>query len=103
MRKTVITSAAVLALVLGGVGVANAVGGSDDGEGRASGAGADQARAAALKLIPGGRANAVERDGEKGATWEVEVAKPDGSVVDVRLDAALNKVAIDGDTEAGDG
>jgi type IV secretory pathway TrbL component len=101
MRKTVITSAAVLALVVGGVGVAGAVGGNDDGEGHAPGPGANQAKAAALKLVPGGTANAVERDSEKGATWEVEVSKPDGSVVDVRLDARLNKVAIDADTEAG--
>jgi hypothetical protein len=43
----------------------------------------------------------VERDGEKGATWEVEVRKPDGSTVDVRLDADLGKVAIDGDSESG--
>jgi hypothetical protein len=101
MRKTVIISAAVLALGLGGVGVANAVGGDDDGEGQASGPGADAARAAALKLVPG-KANAVERDSEKGATWEVEITRPDGATVDVRLDAQLNKVAIDGDTEAED-
>jgi peptidase YpeB-like protein len=57
--------------------------------------------AAALKLVPG-TVNAVERDSEKGATWEVEVRKPDGSVVDVRLDADLQKVAIDSDSEAED-
>ena len=33
---------------------------------------------------PGGQADAVERDGENGATWEVEVTKPDGRTVDVR-------------------
>jgi hypothetical protein len=58
--------------------------------------------AAALKLVPGGTVNAVERDGEKGATWEVEVRKPDGSTVDVRLDANLQKVAIDRDSEGED-
>jgi uncharacterized membrane protein YkoI len=100
MRKTVITSAVALTLALGGVGVASAVGGDDDGERQASGPGAERATAAALELVPGGTANAVERDGEKGATWEVEVRKPDGSTVDVRLDADLNKVAIDSDTEA---
>jgi hypothetical protein len=103
MRKTLITSLAAGTIALGGVGVAYGVGGGDDdGERQASGPGADRARAAALELIPGGTANAVERDSEKGATWEVEVARPDGSVVDVRLDADLRKVAIDGDTEAGD-
>jgi len=44
---------------------------------------ADQARAAALAVTDGGTANAVERDGENGATWEVEVTKPDGDTVDV--------------------
>jgi hypothetical protein len=61
--------------------------------------GADQARAAALRLVPGGTANAVERDGEKGATWEVEVRAADGSTVDVRLGASYEKVAIDPDSE----
>jgi hypothetical protein len=102
MRRTVITSIAVLAVGLGGAGVAYAVGGDDESEGRATGPGADQARAAALELVPGGTANAVERDSEKGATWEVEVARPDGSTVDVRLDADLHKVAIDRDSEAED-
>jgi uncharacterized membrane protein YkoI len=99
MRKALITGAAAIAVAAGTAGVASA--GGDDGERQAAGAGADQATAAALKLIPGGTANAVERDGEKGATWEVEVRKPDGSTVDVRLDADLSKVAIDGDSESG--
>ena len=99
MRRSVITTVAVAAVALGGVGVAQAVAGGDDGERQATGQGADQARAVALKLVPGGTANAVERDGEKGATWEVEVTRPDGSTVDVRLDADLNEVAIDEDSE----
>jgi uncharacterized membrane protein YkoI len=98
MRKRVITGAAGLALAAGGAGVAGATG--DDGEGQATGAGAARAKAAALELIPGGHVNAVERDGEKGATWEVEVRRPDGATVDVRLDAGYGKVAIDGDSES---
>ena len=46
--------------------------------------------------------NAVERDSEKGATWEVEVRKPDGSTVDVRLGASYERVAIDADSESHD-
>src|SRR4051794_31795858 len=99
-RNLLIAGGAALALAVGGVGVANAVGGDDEGS-QPTGAGAAKAKAAALKLIPGGTANAVERDSEKGATWEVEVSKPDGSTVDVRLDADLDKVAIDADSEAG--
>jgi uncharacterized membrane protein YkoI len=98
MRKTLITTAVVVAVAGGGASVA--IAGGDDGDRQATGAGADTATAAALKLIPGGTANAVERDGEKGATWEVEVRKPDGSTVDVRLDSSYGKVAIDGDSEA---
>jgi hypothetical protein len=93
-RNTLIAGGAAVALAVGGVGVANAV-----GDGGAAGPGADQARAAALRLIPGGHANAVERDGEKGATWEVEVRRPDGSTVDVRLGANYETVAIDRDSE----
>jgi hypothetical protein len=100
-RNTLIAGGAALALAVAGVGVANAVGG-DDGEGQATGSGAEKAKAAALELVPGGTANAVERDGEKGATWEVEVRKPDGSTVDVRLGASYEKVAIDTDSESHD-
>ncbi len=102
-RRALIAGAAALALAAGGVGVANAVGGDDDAAEQATGSGAEKAKAAALQLVRGGTANGVERDGEKGATWEVEVRKPDGSVVDVRLDASYEKVAIDSDSESHDG
>jgi hypothetical protein len=95
-RNTLIAGGAAAILAVCGVGVASAV---SDGDGGATGPGADQARAAALRLIPGGHANAVERDGEKGATWEVEVRRPDGATVDVRLGANYETVAIDRDSE----
>ena len=63
------------------------------------GPGADQAKAAALKIYPGSHANSVERDSENGATWEVEVAKPDGSTVDVRLDQNYKLVVAEADSE----
>jgi uncharacterized membrane protein YkoI len=99
-RTFLIAGTAALIVAAGGVGVANAVSGGDDGDAQATGSGAEQAKAAALKLVPGGSVNAVERDSEKGATWEVEVRKPDGSTVDVRLGANYEKVAIDADSEA---
>lgn len=98
-RKVLIALAGASALAAGTVGVAGAVGG-DDGEKQATGPDADRAKAAALTLVPGGTATAVERDSEKGATWEVEVRKSDGSTVDVRLGADFGKVAIDGDSES---
>jgi hypothetical protein len=45
----------------------------------------------------------VERDGENGATWEVEVTKTNGKTVDVRLDANYKVVVIEGDGEDANG
>jgi hypothetical protein len=100
-RTTIAVGAAVLAVAAGGGAYAYA--GAGDDEGTATGPGANQARASALAHLPGGTANAVERDNEKGATWEVEVTKADGSTVDVRLDAAYKVIAVDGDSESGNG
>ena len=102
-RNRLIAVGVAAALVVGGAGAAFAVaGGGDDGDQQASGPGADRARAAALVAVPGGTANAVERDGENGATWEVEVTRPGGGTVDVRLDDRYGVVVIEGDTEAAD-
>jgi predicted regulator of Ras-like GTPase activity (Roadblock/LC7/MglB family) len=105
MQRTrkIIAGAAAVGAVLGGAGIAGAVsGGGDDGEGTATGPEADAATAAALDATGGGTANAVERDSEKGAVWEVEVTKTDGATVDVRLDADYKLVVIDDDNEATD-
>jgi hypothetical protein len=102
-RKTIVATiaGAVAALAISGGAVALAGGG--DGEGSATGPDADRAVAAALTETGGGTANAVERDSEHGATWEVEVTKPDGSTVDVRLDERMHVVVVEPDTEtAGD-
>ena len=42
----------------------------------------------------------MERDSENGATWEVEVTKPDGNTVDVRLDQNYQLVVVEGDSES---
>lgn len=81
-----------------GTGAALAVGGDD--EGTLAGADAQRATAAALAITGGGTANAVERDAEHGATYEVEVTKPNGATVDVRLDASFDLVVIDADSES---
>lgn len=103
IKKILLVGSAVAALGVGGAAVAGATGGTDHGE-NATGGGADKATAAAL-AITGGEANSVERDGENGATWEVEVTKPDGNTVDVRLDESYGLVVIEGDsdTSADDG
>lgn len=105
MQRTrkIIVGAAALGAVLGGAGIAGAVsGGDDEGEGRVTGPEADAATAAALDATGGGVANAVERDDEDGATWEVEVTKTDGTTVDVRLDESYGVVVIEGDSESTD-
>jgi hypothetical protein len=99
-RKYAIVGGSVLALAAGGTGAAIAVGnGHEGGDNGARGPGASQAKKAALTFVPGGHGNAVERDSENGATWEVEVRKPDGSTVDVRLDQNYQLVVIEADSE----
>jgi hypothetical protein len=104
-RKQRVAAAAGIALAAvataGGVAVAGGDGG-DDGDVTVTGADADQARQAALELTHGGTANSVERDSENGATWEVEVTRPDGATVDVRLDESYDVVVIEGDSETAD-
>lgn len=98
-RKMVVGAAAAVALAGGGAGVAQGVGGGEEAENAVTGPDADRAKAAALELVPGGTAQEVERDGEKDAVWEVEVRKPDGTSVDVRLGKTFEKVSVDSDTE----
>ena len=97
-RKYLIAAGVTLALAAGGVGIAQAVGG-DDEEASVTGPQADRAKASALRITGGGTANSVERDGENGATWEVEVTRRDGSTVDVRLDDRFGHVVTEGDSE----
>ncbi|MFN8223279.1 MAG: hypothetical protein U0R50_08575 [Gaiellales bacterium] len=99
-RKLMITGATVAVLATIGTGTALATGGDD--EVRATGPEADRAASSALRITGGGTANVVERDGEKGATWEVEITKPDGTTVDVRLDAAYGLVVVEGDSDTGE-
>jgi hypothetical protein len=85
-------------LAVGGVAVAGV--GDEPGSHDYTQQQADDATKAALAATGGGKANSVERDGENGATWEVEVTKPDGATVDVRLDEGYGVVVIEGDHEA---
>ena len=102
MRKRTIVAGAVLGVAVAGTAGGIAVAGSGD-DGAAShqytDQQADQAKQAALAATGGGRVNSVESDSENGATYEVEVTKPDGNTVDVRLDDAFAVVVIEGDSE----
>ena len=99
-RRTLLALAAALLAAVGITGAAIAR--SNDSEGGASGPQAKRATTAALRATGGGTANAVERDSEKGGTWEVEVTKTDGTVVDVRLDENFKVLLIERDGETSD-
>jgi hypothetical protein len=102
MLKLGAATGGVVVLALGGAAIARATGAFGDGDSNLTGPQADRARAAALQITGGGHANSVERDSEDGATFEVEVTKPDGNTVDVRLDENYKLVVIDGDSESND-
>ena len=99
-RKLMVAGVAGVIVMLGAGGAALAAGGGDhgdDGDATVSGPQADRAVEAALEITGASRANSVERDSENGATWEVEVTKPDGETVDVRLDQDYHLVVVEGD------
>ena len=88
-RKHLLVGGSALALALGAAGGTVAFAGGNDDQ-TLAGPSADQARSAALHYTGGGNAGIVEPESsdpdEHGATYGVEVTKPDGSKVDVFLD-----------------
>jgi hypothetical protein len=99
-RKLLIGGAVVVALGVGGVGLAQAVGGDDE---QATGPDADRAKAAAVESVGDGRAVSVEREDEGRSAWEVEVRKPNGSVTEVDLSGDLKRTAEERDDDDGAG
>lgn len=107
--RTALLTACVVAAVAAGAAATAAVSSADspaeEGEAGSTDVTAQQAEDAtfaALDATGGGTANSVERDSENGATWEVEVTRPDGATVDVRLDERYDVVVIEGDSETAD-
>lgn len=102
-NRTLLAIGIALVMVAAGGGAYAYAGGRDDGEGNATGPGADRARQVAVAHLGGGTANEVERGDEEGA-WEVEVTKSNGETVDVHLDTSFKVLAVEGDSEddAGD-
>jgi uncharacterized membrane protein YkoI len=98
-KRTIATTVGAAVLACGIAGGAVAVATNGDEEGGATGSDADRAVSAALAETGASKANAVERDSENGAVWEVEVTKADGSTVDVRLDADMHVVVVEADAE----
>ena len=90
---------AVLVAALAGGGAAWATAGGDGGS--ATGPAADRASAAALAHVGGGKVTEVERESESGGAWEVEIRRPDGSTVEVVLDAGYGVLGAGTDKEDG--
>lgn len=103
-NRAVLIAAAAATLtavaLAGGAAIASATSGDDGAP--LTGKALAQASAAALKATGGGKVNETEYDSEDGATYEVEVTKPNGATVDVRLDGAFGVVAVEGDEEDGE-
>ena len=90
MRKIIAVVALVLAAAAVAASLAVGSGGPDD-ETPITGTALERASAAALAHTGGGRVTETEAGDEEGA-YEVEVTLPDGSQVDVHLDASFGVV-----------
>ena len=103
-KRTMIAIGSVAAAAVATIGGVAVAGNGDDGPAshQYTQEQADAATEAALEATGGGTANSVETDNEDGATYEVEVTKPDGTTVDVRLDENFEVVVIEGDSEEAD-
>ena len=97
-------AAAVLVVGAAAVGIGNAVAGGGESETLGDGAGGRAGRRGRAPRRPAAapptRSSGTRRT---APTWEVEVTKPDGATVDVRLDASFGLVVVEGDREDEDG
>ena len=94
-NKKVLIAAGAVAIAAGVGGVAYAVTGDND---ELSGSTLDRASAAALKHVGEGAVTDAERgDKDDVQAYEVEVTRPDGTEVDVRLDDTFAIISVDDD------
>ena len=99
-KTALIGGAAALALVLGGVGIAVAVSGDDDG--RLTGTTLERASNAALAEVGPGTVTSAEHTNDDGATYALEIRLDNGDEVDVELDESFGILWV-GDYDAADG
>jgi hypothetical protein len=99
-RRLAVVGAAAAALVAaGGVGIAQAVSGSEE---PVTGPAAEKAAAAAKAASGGGTVLEVERqDGDGKGVYEVEVRRSDGTQVEIHLDAQFQQVGTAADDDSG--
>ena len=98
VRTLVIAAAVAILLALGAAGIAYANGGHS--EEQLTGPEAQKAKSAAIAAVGGGSVTEVERDDGNGSgAFEVEVARDDGSQVEVHLDGHYNVVGRQADED----
>ena len=98
VRTLVIAAAVAILLALGAAGIAYANGG--DSEEQVTGPEAQKAKSAAIAAVGGGSVTEVERDDGNGTgAFEVEVARDDGSQVEIHLDGDYNVVGRQADED----
>ena len=101
LKGMLIAVAAIAALAVGGVAIAGAAGGDDDGSDKPITGGAlERASAAALEHTGGGTVTETEAGDEEGA-YEIEVRREDGSSVDVHLDRNFKVLSQVSDDDRG--
>jgi uncharacterized membrane protein YkoI len=99
LKGALIAMTVVAVLAVGGVAIAGAAGGGDDGNDQAiTGPALDKAKAAALRETGGGQVTGTEVRDEEGY-YEIEVKRDDGSQVDVHLDRHFNVLNSKGDDD----
>jgi uncharacterized membrane protein YkoI len=95
MKKILLVIAVVLAVAAVVAGIAVGAGGNDD-KAPITGTALARASTAALAHTGGGRVTETETQDEEGA-YEVEITLPDGSQVNVHLDAGFNILGDEAD------
>jgi hypothetical protein len=99
-RTWIALAVAGIALIGGGSAVAAGIGDDDEAERPITGASLQQATAAALDHVGGGRVTGTEVGDEEGF-YEVEVTLEDGSHVDVHLDESFRVLGQEGPEREG--
>ena len=75
----------------------------DDGDRPIEDGDYDRAAKAALDAVGGGKVLDVDRESERGATWEVEILKDNGNEIDVLLDRDFRVLHVGGERDGGEG
>jgi hypothetical protein len=105
-RMLIVGSVLAIAVAAAGAGLAMAGGGGGGGQPDTdvplTGTNLDRATQAALEYTGGG--TVVDSEvGDGGAAYGIEIKRPDGSVVEVQLDASFNVIGQEADEDgAGD-